>query len=213
MRDYDQKKPRGRFVAVVILTCAILSTLGCSLFSAEFWVHRLDNEGLEQTLESLPSAAADEVVAETDSNFGSKCLSSAGSTPCPIDACVVYKGQYTAKNVVTSELFGKENTNDYQCCASFQFTNNSGVDLMGFEHQVTEYGDNWSFELYPAKNSELSISCDLNYFTRNDGKEKLSLGVTEIVVLYANPHCDWIQWDEPDLVKYREPVEAGCYSN
>lgn len=212
MRDYDQKNPYRKFVVLVILANLILLTLGCNLLSVEFWTHRLDDEETNQASESLPPATADEGEAETDPNFGTKCLNSTGSAPCPIDACVVDASLYTTKNVITSELFGKSNSSDYQCCASFQFTNNSGVELMGFEHQVTEYSNEWLYNLYPAKNSEPPISC-ANYFTRNNGVEKFSKGVTEIVVLYANPHCDWIEWDEPGLAQYRKPVEAGCYSN
>ena len=212
MRVYDRKNPCRKFVSLVILANVMLLTLGCSFFSVEYWVHRLDDEEANQAPESLLTDTADEGGAETDSNFGSMCLNSTGSEPCPIDACVVDASLYTTKNVITTELFGKSNPNDYQCCASFQFTNNSGVDLMGFEHHVTDHGDDWFFELYPVKNPELSVSC-ANSFTRNDGVEKLSKGVTEIVVLYANPHCDWIQWDEPGLAKYRKPVEAGCFSN
>ncbi|MDF1520747.1 MAG: hypothetical protein P1P73_09740, partial [Brevefilum sp.] len=83
---------------------------------------------------------------------------------------------------------------------------------MGFEHHVTGYSDNCFFELYPVENPENPGNCS-NFFNRKDGKETLSLGVTEIVVLYANPHCDWIQWNEPGLAQYRVPVEPGCYSN
>ncbi len=212
MRGYDQKNPYRKFVALVILPNVILLTLGCNLISMEYWSHRLDGEEANQTPDSLSAATVDEVGAENDSNFGSKCLNSTGTAPCPIDACVVDASLYTTKNVITSELFGKSNPSDYQCCASFQLTNNSGVELMGFEHQVTEYGDDWLYKLYPVKNPELSSSC-INYFTRNNGIESFSKGVTEIVVLYANPHCDWIQWDEPGLAKYRKPVEVGCYSN
>ncbi len=83
---------------------------------------------------------------------------------------------------------------------------------MGFEHWVTEYDDDWSFKLYPKENPEQPGGC-FNYFSRKDGEETLSKGITEIVVLFANPHCDWIEWDEPGLVKYRVPVEPGCYPN
>lgn len=186
--------------------------MGCSLFSVNYWVHRLDDEAADQESESIPGATAFDTESANDSSFGSTCLNAPGTEPCSIDACVVYKGEYTGKNVVTNELFGKANPNDYQCCADFQFTNNSGVALMGFEHHVTEYSDNWFFKLYPVENSEQTGNC-LNFFTRKDGVETLSPGVTEIVVLYANPHCDWIQWDEPGLAQYRVPVEPGCYSN
>jgi hypothetical protein len=212
MSGYDHINPYRKFVALVVFTIVILLILGCNLISVEYWTHRLNDEETNQASDSLPTVPADEVGAETDSNFGSNCLNSTGSAPCPIDACVVDESLFTTKNVITSELFGKSNSSDYQCCASFQFTNNSGVDLMRFEHKVTEYGDDWLYKLYPAKNPELSVSC-ANYFTRKNGIETLSKGVTEIVVLYANPHCDWIQWDEPGLAKYRKPVEAGCFSN
>lgn len=212
MRGSDQKYPRWRFVFFVVLTCAILFTLGCNLLSTEYWVHRLDDEVSEQPPESLPLASSNGSSPSTVSDFGSTCLNSTGDAPCPIEACVVYKGQYTTKYVVISELFGKANPSDYQCTAEFGFTNNSGVDLMGFEHRVTEFDDNWYLQLYSAGNKEQTGNC-VNYFTRKDGKETLVKGVTEVVILYANPHCDWIQWDEPGLVKYREPVEAGCYPN
>jgi hypothetical protein len=211
MRGCYQKYLNHRPIVFVIFTCVILFTLGCNLFSVNYWVHRMDDNESDQLPEPLPAVTNINAGPGTDSSFGSKCLNSPGTAPCPIDACVVDKGQYTAKYVVTSELFGKANPSDYQCCADFQFTNNSGVDLMGFEHLVTEYTDNWFYVLYPVANPGKS-DCS-NYFSRKDGKETLSKGVTEIVVLFANPHCDWIQWDEPGLAKYREPVEAGCYQN
>lgn len=209
---YPQYFSHHRFLAFAIATCAIIVTLGCSLFSVEYWVHRLDDEKSDQPAESLPPTASDISGVETGHSFESKCLNSPGDSPCPIESCVVFKGEYVAKNVITDELFGKANPSDYACCADFQFTNNSGVDLMGFEHQVTEYGDSWLFQLYPLSNSNAQGSCD-NHFTRKDGQETASKGVTEIVVLYANPHCDWIQWDEPGLAKYREPVAEGCFAN
>ena len=198
-----------RYPLLIIL---IFFTMGCNLFSANYWIHRLDDDEQVQEPEVPPTENTDSGGPATNSNFESKCLNSPGTAPCPIDSCVVFEGLYTAKNVITSELFGKANPSDYQCCAEFQFTNNSGVDLMGFEHAVTEYEDNWILMLYPKKNPEQLGNC-WNYFTRKDGQETFSKGVTEVIVLYANPHCDWIQWDEPGLDKYHVPVEAGCYSN
>ena len=212
MNIHQQTYPRRRLISFVIVICTISFTLGCNLFSTNYWVHRLDDNESGELLGSPSEVVPNTAGPVTDTNFASTCLNSPGAEPCPIDACVVYKGQYTVKNVVTSELFGKANSNDYQCCAEFQFVNNSGVDLMGFEHRVTEYEDNWYFELYPVANPKQPGNCS-NYFTRKDGKEMLSKGVTEIVVLFANPHCDWIQWDEPGLAKYRVPIEAGCYPN
>lgn len=212
MRVNHQKYFHHRLTVFSIFTCLILFTFGCNLFSTNYWVHRLDDNESDQVSESLPTVNNINAEPATDSSFASKCLNSPGTEPCPIDACVVYQGLYTAENEVTSELFGKANSNDYQCCAEFQFTNNSGVDLMGFEHRVTEFDDNWYFQLYPVVNPKQPGNCS-NYFTRKDGEEMVSKGVAEIIVLYANPHCDWIQWDEPGLVKYRVPIEAGCYSN
>ena len=197
---------RHRFVAYVIVSSVILFTLGCNLFSVDYWVHRLDHEKTDQPTEVLATTESD----QTGFNFGSKCLSSSGASPCPMEACVAYKGEYAAKYVVKTELFGKANPSDYACSADFQFTNNSGVDLMGFEHRVTEYDNGWYYQLYPK--GEVSWGGS-NYFTRKDGEESTGQGVTEIVVLYANPHCDWIQWDEPGLEAYRVTVEAGCFSN
>ena len=212
MRTADQKNLCHRTIAFMIIIFAIFSTLGCSLFSANYWVHPLDDNTSDQDPESLPIAAEVNPEPATDSSFGSKCLDSPGTEPCPIDACVVYKGEYTASYVVTSELFGKKNPSDYQCCAEFQFANNSGVDLMIFEHHKTEFDDNWYFHLYPVVNPRQPGNCT-NYFTRKDGQETFSQGIVEIVVLYANPHCDWIQWDEPGLENYRVTVEAGCYQH
>lgn len=211
MNYLDNKYPSARLIVFISLSFFILMSMGCSLFSANYWVHRLDDEAAVQESESTPTAGADSESAN-EPNFGSTCLNAPGTEPCSIDACVVYKGQYTVKNVVTNELFGKANPNDYQCCADFEFANNSGTALMGFVHFVTEYTDNWSFELFPIENSERPGNCS-NFFTSKDGKETYNPGVKEIVVLYANPHCDWIQWDEPGLAQYRVPVEPGCYSN
>ena len=212
MRGYIHSYPHHRLIVFVIFSCVFLFTVGCNLFSVNYWVHRLDDDQTDQLPVSLPTTTTNNAGPVTDSSFGSTCLDSPGAEPCSIDACVVYKGQYTAKYVVTNELFGKANPSDYQCCAEYQFTNNSGVDLMGFEHQVTEFADQWFFMLYPVNNPQQLGNCS-NNFSRKDGKETFSKGVTEIVVLFANPHCDWIQWDEPGLVKYRVPIEAGCYSN
>lgn len=212
MRDDHHTFPHQRRITFLIFTCLIFFTLGCNLFSANYWIHRLDDNESNQVSETKSTATTMNAGSLADSNFGSKCLTSPGAEPCPIDACIVYEDQYTAKNMITSELFGKANPGDYQCCAEFQFTNNSGADLMIFEHHVTEYADNWIFQLHSVENPEQPENCT-NYFTRNDGKETLSMGVTEIVVLYVNPHCDWIQWDEPRLDKFRVPVAAGCYPN
>lgn len=208
MNGYDQRFPRRRFVVCVILTCVIIFTLGCTLFETNYWVHRLDDKEAELS----PTPTTNNSKSTTDSSFGSKCLNSPGTEPCPIDACVAYKGEYTAKHVVTSELFGKANPSDYQCCAEFQFTNLSGVDLLVIEHWVSQYEDNWYSRLYPVQNPPQPGNCS-NSFTRKDGNETIAKGVTEIIVLYDNPHCDWIEWDDPELLKYRQPVEAGCYSN
>jgi len=208
MSGYNQRLQHRRFFVFVILTCVIIFTLGCTLFETNYWVHRLDDKGSE----SLPSNTTNNAETTTDSSFDSKCLNSPGTEPCPIDACVAYKGEYTAKHVVTNELFGKANQSDYQCCAEFHFTNLSGVDLLVFEHWVSQYEDNWYSRLYPVQKPPQPASCT-NSFSRKDGEETIAKGVTEIIVLYDNPHCDWIEWDEPELLKYRQPVEAGCYSN
>lgn len=201
-----------RLIIVVIFSIVILLTLGCNLISANYWVHRLDETDADQLPESPPTTAMTNAETSPDSGFETKCLDSPGTAPCPIDACVVDGSQFSAKNEISSELFGKANPSDYQCCANFQLNNNSGVELMGFEHHVTEFDDNWYFRVYPVDNTQKSSSC-LNSFSRKDGSETFSKGVVEIVVLYANPHCDWIEWDEPGLIKYRVPIEAGCYSN
>lgn len=210
MRKMNNKNASNRSIGSIIIACVILFSLGCNLFSPNYWVHRLDDEEATQAEEPKPIDSPTIDESGTDSSFGSKCLNSPGDAPCPIDACVVYKGEYSAKNVVTSDLFGKANSSDYQCCAEYQFTNNSGVDLMAIEHLVTEFDNNWYIKLYPAKNPGQPINCS-NYFNRKDGIETFSKGVAEIVVLYANPHCDWIEWDEPGLAVYRVPIEAGCY--
>ncbi len=212
MSTVDQKNPHHRTLTFMIFACVIFFTLACRLYSAEYWVNRLDGDEQVQEPESVPSDNTNVGGPATNSNFESKCLNSPGTAPCPIDSCVVFEGLYTAKHVVTSELFGKANPSDYQCNAEFQFINNSGVDLMGFEHRVTEYDDNWYFTLYPVENQD-ELRGSINFFNRKDGQETYSQGVSEIVVLYANPHCDWIEWDEPGLVKYRMPVEAGCFQN
>ncbi len=212
MKGYAQEFLHRRFVVFLVFTCTIFFILGCNLFSANYWVHRLDDVETGQEAESIPSTTSNNVKPSTGLSFDSKCLNSPGTEPCPIDACVAYKGEYTAKHEITSELFGKANPSDYQCCAEFQFTNSSGADLMVFEHWVSEFDDNWYPKLYPAQKPSQPGNCT-NYFIRKDGKETIAKGITEIIVLYANPHCDWIEWDEPELVKYREPVEAGCYSN
>ena len=142
-----------RIISFVILTCIILFTLGCNLFSTNYWVHRLDGNIAEEPNAVVPTIAADQTNLENGSAFASKCLNSSGDSPCPIEACVVFPGEYTVKNVVTTELFGKANPNDYACCADFQFTNNSGVDLMGFEHTISDSGDSWLTRLYPLNDS------------------------------------------------------------
>lgn len=147
MSGYDHPHSRRRLAIFALFSCALLFTLGCRLFSAEYWVHRLDDPESDPGSASLP---ADTNEAVSESNFGSKCLNSAGDSPCPVEACVVYKGEYTAKYEVASELFGKANPSDYQCCADFQFTNSSGVDLMAYEHIVTEFDDSWLLRLYPV---------------------------------------------------------------
>lgn len=212
MNGFNQKYSHYHLIAFIILPFTILITLGCSLFSANYWVHRLDDDTADQESESIPATATINAESANDSSFGSKCINSPGTEPCPVDACVVDESLYSVKNMISTELFGKANPTDYQCCADFQMINNSHLALVGFEHRVTEYADNWIFVEYPEGNTEQSGFC-LNSFSRKDGKETLSIGVTEVIVLYANPHCAWIQWDEPGLVQHRVPVEPGCYSN
>lgn len=186
--------------------------MSCSLFSANYWVHRLDDPESDQLPEAQPIVTSNSADTQPDTVLETKCLDTPGIAPCPIDACVVDGSHFSARNEISTELFGKANPSDYQCCADFHLINNSGVELMGFEHRVTENDNNWFFIVYSVDNAQHSSSC-LNSFSRKDGKETFSKGVVEFVVLYANPHCDWIEWDEPGLIKYRVPVEAGCYSN
>lgn len=193
-----------------VLICVFILILGCNLFSTEYWVHRLDSE------ETLPVDTAGnekepntDNTATNDDSFGERCIDTPGTAPCPMEACIAGSDQYSTKYFITSELYGKANPNNFSCCAEFIFEPNENVDLITYEHWINEAGDNWITHHYVQNSASQPATCS-NYYAQQDGELQYWKGITEIIVLYANPHCDWIQRDEPGLKAYAVPIAGPC---
>ncbi len=201
-----------RFGIAAILSCAIIFILGCNLSLVEYWVHRSDSQDNGQPAENTNMEATTNLNSENGSAFGTRCIDSEGIAPCPLEACVVSTNLYEARNVIMTELIGKSNPDNYACCAEFQFTNNSGSDVMTLEYWVYENKGSWRFNFYPMDAPYQTAWCT-NSYSRHDGKVTIQAGLTQIVVLYAYPHCDWIEADEPGLENYRVPINGVCSSN
>ncbi|PKO14046.1 MAG: hypothetical protein CVU39_15810 [Chloroflexi bacterium HGW-Chloroflexi-10] len=117
--------------------------------------------------------------------------------------------QFSAKYEITSELFGKANPNNFSCCTEFQFNNNSDTELMVFEHWILENDNTWSINYYSQNNTNQPLNCT-NYYSQHDGKTTYWSGLTEIIVIYANPHCEWIELDKPKLKNYIVSIIGPC---
>jgi hypothetical protein len=205
--------PEHQLMILFILAGMVILTMGCNLFSTEYWVHRLNTPEEYQGADSVTQGGQSELSPDSPmayaEEFGVRCIDAPGLAPCPMEACVVSAGQYTAEYEITSELYGKANPSDFSCCAKFQFIPAGEYEMMTFTHWVTQTEDNWYTNFYAINQSKQPAICS-NYYAQKDGIVTRWLGITEIIVLYANPHCEWIHQNEPGLEKYRIPISGPC---
>ncbi len=195
---------KHKVVFLFLLAGLVVLLMGCKLFSMEYWTYRLDTG--EETLPTETSASGDSPTGEA-SQFGVRCLDSPGDKPCPIEACVVTPDQFSATYEITSELYGKANPSNFSCCAGYRFDNKSNKELLVLYHWNSESEDGWGTRLITEDDN--TDTCG-NYYSQHEGKVTYTKGVTEVVVLYANAHCDWIESDDPGLKKYVVPVLGPC---
>jgi len=165
----------------------------------------------EATARSLPPVIDDELIPNSAQEyawqFGTRCIDAPGEDPCPLDACVVATDQYNANYTVTSELFGKANTDNYQCCAAFSFTNNSAdeIALMAYYPEI----NSWRSTLIHQNSVVNWENCSVSY-SRHDGEVSVIEGINQIIVTYYNPHCDWLEHSEQGLQKYIVNIARPC---
>lgn len=152
--------------------------------------------------EPLPNSAL-----EYAWQMGVRCIDAPGNDPCPIDACVVAVDQYQFSLEISNELFGKKNPDDYACSADFRLTNVSGTDINIWFHQVMLDQDIWLNYQLPA--DDLFESNDINFYTRKDGAE-MQARVSELFVVYDNPHCAWVVREDTKAQKYMVPILNPC---
>jgi len=212
-------------LSLLLLAGLVFITLGCGLSNFEIWsASRIleDDErasvlntaaaiNAEATAQSLPPVIDEELLTNSAQEyawqFGTRCIDSPGDDPCPLDACVVAADQYSASYNVTSELFGKANPDNYQCCADFSFSNNTDDEmaLMAFYPAI----DTWNSTQIHANSVVDWGNCSVSY-SRHDGEVSVIEGISQIIVAYYNPHCDWLEHNEPGLQKYIVPIERPC---
>ncbi len=204
--EYFKESNKSKSILLLFLAGVALLLMGCKLFSVDFWINRSDTGENRVPTESTDTGKETQTNDDAQS-FGARCLESLGDAPCPLDACVVATDLFSAKYEITSELYGKANPDNFSCCAGYKFINNSGAEVMVFEHLVSDGVDGWFTKLYSTIN--LNDTCS-NYYGQNDGVISYWEGITEVIVIYANPHCDWIDINEPKIMDYSMPVTGLC---
>jgi len=223
--NIEDTKNRSTSIILLSLAGLALISLGCGLTKLEIFSHSEiledeDRRSALNTLEALDRRATNEAkppiideelkpnsAQEYAWQFGVRCIDAPGDAPCPLDACVVASDQYSARYTVTSELYGKANPDDYQCSASFSFTNNSNDELA----LMTYYPDikSWN-SVFIQANQVVDWGQVLVSYSRKDGVETIQQGATQIIVTYYNPHCDWLEHTEPGLQKNIVTLTQPC---
>ncbi len=154
--------------------------------------------------EPLPNSAQ-----EYAWQMGVKCIESPGADPCPLDACIVSADQYSVVLDLSNELFGKRNPDNYQCMADLQFTNNSGQDVLFWYIKDENEGGLLSMYSIGIAKDELYEEPGIVDYSRHEGVITYRQ-LKEIFVIYDNPHCQWIQYPDPKLEKFKVKITSPC---
>jgi len=212
---------------LLILAAMLVFLLGCKLFDGA--IALIEDQETKDTLIGL---ALDVITERRKANenrgefvdeelkpnsaqeyawqMRDRCINAPGSDPCPLEACMVAGDQYTVKFATPTELFGKANPDNYSCGADYQFINNSGSNLLVW-HNIRSSDDNLiAVNVVKIEADSIFEQYHWNYYVRHDGRVTFRT-IPEIYVLYDNPHCNWIEYIDPELkqhvVKLMNPCE------
>lgn len=159
----------------------------------------------ERIDEELKPNSAQEYVWQ----MGGKCIDSPGTDPCPLEACIVKSDLYSAVLEISNELFGKSNPDNYQCIGDFHFTNNSGYDVLLWHIKDENEGGVLSFYSLSITKDELYKQPGMVNYSRHEGVVTYQK-FNEFFVIYDNPHCQWVQYPDPKLEKYKVKLASPC---
>jgi hypothetical protein len=209
-----------------MLASMLVFLLGCRLFDGA--IALIDDQETKDNLiglaldvitegrkanEPRPEVVDEELKPNSAQEYawqmGDRCINAPGTDPCPLEACMVASDQYTVKFDTPVELFGKANPDNYSCGADYQFTNNSGTNLVVW-HNVLSSDDNLiAVNVVKIETDSIFEEYHMNYFDRHDGRVTFRT-IPEIYVLYDNPHCDWIEYVDPELEQYAVTLMNPC---
>ena len=223
-----RQSARRRVAISSILSVLLLFGMGCNLTNLMFSKDTIleDREATramatmdavirEATEEAQPKPERVDEDLEPNSaqeyswQMGTRCIDAPGEDPCPIDACVTKADQYSFTMEVTTELFGKANPDNYQCGADFRFTNQSGADLHIWYsvNSTSQASGLWS--LKELTREDIWEESHFNYYSRHEGVVMYQY-VPELLVVYDNPHCNWVLTSNYKWGGYKVPVMNPC---
>ncbi len=223
----SEKKRKVKSISLIILAVTGFATLGCNLSNAEIWgASRILEDDEREMVVNTAAAINQEATNRAEPpvseealepnnaleyswQMGVRCIESPGNDPCPLEACIPASDQYNAVLEKTVELFGKANPDNYECGADFRFTNNSGMNLLIWANSVSNEDD--LITIFPWKVAKDDIIEEHNYtfFSRHEGVVTYR-NITDFYVLYDNPHCEWIQYGDPELGKFAVELMNPC---
>jgi hypothetical protein len=225
----NTKKSRTvKSIILFFLVVDIFLVLGCNLTTFEIWSASRDiledeeREMVVNTVAAINQEATErakppvnEEALEPNSaleyawEFGVRCIDAPGEDPCPLEACFTASDQYSVVLEKTTELFGKDNPDNYSCGADYRFTNHSGADLLIWHNVVDHEGDMITISSIKIATDEIYEEYHYNYFDRHDGVITYRI-IPKIYVLYDNPHCAWIEYGKPEVEKLSIDLMNPC---
>ena len=220
-----KKRGKPKFANFLIILVLLTLILGCNLtkftiYSASSILEDDAREIVVNTAASVlddlqntpkPPRAEENLLPNSAQEYawqmGERCIDAPGEDACPLDACVAKPDQYSATLELNTELFGKANPDNYSCGANYRFINNSGSDLYVM-HQISGHDGTIIPSMIIAKD-EIYEEYHFNYYSRHEGKIMYQ-SLANILVLYDNPHCYWLQNGDPELSKYIVEIMNPC---
>lgn len=211
---------------IFIITSLLFFLIGCQLFNGA--IALIDDQETKDTIigraldvitEDRKAKETHQVIVDDDLlpnsaqeyawQMGDRCINAPGSDPCPLEACVVNKDQYTVEFAPPYELFGKANPDNYYCGAAFRLTNNSGTNIVVWQNILSNIDNLTAVNVVEIEADDIFEESHVNYYDRHDGLVTFRT-IPKMYVLYNNPHCDWIEYVNPKLDKFAVTLVNPC---
>ena len=204
---------KKKHIVLFLLSFSIIFLSGCRLLGIAYSVLDEEHPFWEQVGIAAMEATKDAAMLPTEDfeeglkpnsaqefawQSGERCINAPGNDPCPLEACVVAKDQFSVVIEQSVELIGKSNPDNYSCAADIRFSNNSGSNVLFF--YLIESNEDQLFNVGTRNIAvdELFEENRFTYFDRHEGITKYRY-VSALATILDNPHCSWIKIDDTKL--------------